>query len=69
MKGVAARYPAFDKALGRPVTLEQRINLERTQHQQATPLAYESHDLLALVRLRRQPVARHADHRGRRSRS
>jgi sulfur-oxidizing protein SoxA len=27
MKGVAARYPAFDKELGRPVTLEQRINL------------------------------------------
>jgi L-cysteine S-thiosulfotransferase len=49
MKGVAARYPAFDKALRRPVTLEQRINLERTQHQQATPLAYESHDLLALT--------------------
>src|SRR5215468_10493943 len=26
MKGVAARYPAFDQALGRPVDLEQRIN-------------------------------------------
>lgn len=49
MKGVAARYPAFDKALGRPVTLEQRINLERTLHQETTPLAYESHDLLALT--------------------
>ena len=31
MKGVAARYPAFDKALGRPVDLEQRINLCRAQ--------------------------------------
>jgi sulfur-oxidizing protein SoxA len=49
MKGVAAHYPAFDKALGRPVNLEQRINLCRTQHQQATPLAYESRDLLALT--------------------
>jgi L-cysteine S-thiosulfotransferase len=49
MKGVAARYPAFDKALGRPVNLEQRINLCRAQHQQATPLAYESRDLLALT--------------------
>lgn len=48
MKGVAARYPAFDKELGRPVTLEQRINLERTGHQQAAALPYESHDLLAL---------------------
>jgi sulfur-oxidizing protein SoxA len=49
MKGVAARYPAFDKALGRPVNLEKRINLCRAQHQQATPLAYESRDLLALT--------------------
>jgi sulfur-oxidizing protein SoxA len=48
MKGVAARYPAFDKALGRPVDLEQRINLCRTQHQQAAPFADESRDLLAL---------------------
>ena len=49
MKGVAARYPAFDRALGRPVNLEQRINLCRNQHQQATPLAYESRELLALT--------------------
>jgi sulfur-oxidizing protein SoxA len=49
MHGVAARYPAFDKTLGRPVDLEQRINLCRTQNQQATPLAYESRDLLALT--------------------
>lgn len=49
MRGVAARYPAFDKALGRPVNLEQRINLCRSQHQQATPLPYESRDLLALT--------------------
>jgi L-cysteine S-thiosulfotransferase len=49
MKGVAARYPAFDRALGRPVTLEQRINLERTRHQEASALPYESHDLLALT--------------------
>lgn len=48
MKGVAAHYPAFDKALGRPVNLEQRINLCRANHQQASPLAYESRDLLAL---------------------
>jgi L-cysteine S-thiosulfotransferase len=49
MKGVAVRYPAFDKALGRPVTIEQRINLERTRHQEAPPLAHESRDLLALA--------------------
>jgi sulfur-oxidizing protein SoxA len=49
MKGVAARYPAFDKTLGRPVDLEQRINLCRVRQQQATPLVYESRDLLALT--------------------
>jgi sulfur-oxidizing protein SoxA len=49
MKGVAAHYPALDKTLGRPVNLEQRINLCRVQHQQATPFAYESRDLLALT--------------------
>jgi L-cysteine S-thiosulfotransferase len=49
MKGVAARYPAFDKELGRPIDLEARINLERTRHQQAEPLAYESRDLVALT--------------------
>jgi sulfur-oxidizing protein SoxA len=49
MKGVAARYPAFDKALGRPVNLEQRINLCRTNHQQASPLPNESRELLALT--------------------
>jgi L-cysteine S-thiosulfotransferase len=49
MKGVAARYPAFDKQLGRPVNLEQRVNLCRVGNQQATPLPYESHDLLALT--------------------
>jgi len=49
MKGVAARYPALDRELGRPVNLEQRINLCRARHQQATPLAYESRDLLALT--------------------
>jgi L-cysteine S-thiosulfotransferase len=49
MTGVAARYPAFDKASGRPVDLEQRINLCRTDHQQATPLPFEGRDLLAIT--------------------
>jgi sulfur-oxidizing protein SoxA len=49
MKGVAARYPAFDKATGRPIDLEQRINSCRTNHQQATPLPFESRELLALT--------------------
>ena len=49
MKGVAARYPAFDAARGRPVDLEERVNICRAEKQQATPLAFESKELLALV--------------------
>jgi sulfur-oxidizing protein SoxA len=49
MKGVAARYPAFDASRGRPVDLEQRINMCRTERQKAPPLAFESRDLLALT--------------------
>ena len=51
MKGVAARYPAFDAVLARPLDLEQRINRCRTEHQRAEPLAWESDDLLALTAL------------------
>jgi sulfur-oxidizing protein SoxA len=49
MRGVAARYPAFSPAKGRPINIEQRINLCRTERQQAAPLAYESRELLALA--------------------
>jgi len=49
MKGVAARYPAFDAARGRAVDLEQRINICRTERQKATALAFESKELLALT--------------------
>jgi sulfur-oxidizing protein SoxA len=49
MKGVAARYPAFDAARARPVDLEQRINTCRTAQQKAPPLAFESRELLALT--------------------
>jgi L-cysteine S-thiosulfotransferase len=49
MKGVAARYPAFDPARGRPVTLEQRIDGCRVGHQKAPAFAYESKELLALT--------------------
>ena len=48
MRGVAARYPAFDVKLGRPITLGQRINQCRQQHQQAAPLRAESPELLGL---------------------
>jgi sulfur-oxidizing protein SoxA len=49
MKSVAARYPAFDAARGRPVDFEQRINICRADQQQATPLPFESKELLALT--------------------
>src|SRR5256712_10119298 len=48
MKGVAARHPAFDAAKGRPVSLEQRINLCAADSQNVSPLAWSSRDLLAL---------------------
>jgi sulfur-oxidizing protein SoxA len=49
MRGVAARYPAFDAARARPIALEQRINACRTDRQQAPALAWESRELLALT--------------------
>jgi L-cysteine S-thiosulfotransferase len=48
MRGVAARYPAFDDTLKRPITLSQRINQCRQKHQQALPLRAESQELLSL---------------------
>jgi L-cysteine S-thiosulfotransferase len=48
MKGVAARYPAFNAAAGRPVNLDQRINICRTEQQKAPALRLESKELLAL---------------------
>jgi len=49
MTGVAARYPAFVAEAGKPLDIEGRINLCRTAHQQADPLAAESNELLALT--------------------
>jgi L-cysteine S-thiosulfotransferase len=49
MKGVAARYPAFAAELGRPVDLEQQINLSRVTDQKAEALPFESKELLALT--------------------
>jgi L-cysteine S-thiosulfotransferase len=49
MKGVAARYPAYEAARGKPLDLEQRINYCREAHQQAPSLAHESRELLALT--------------------
>ena len=68
LRGVAARYPAWDEGQARPVDLEGRINLCRTRHQGAEPLARESRELLALtahiaLQSRGLPVAPPADPR------
>ena len=62
MKGVAARYPAFSAAQGRPLDLQGRINACRETQQQATPFAWESKELLALsayvgIKSRGMPIA------------
>ena len=49
MKGIAARYPAFDSRKKLLINVEQRINACRIDHQLAEPLRYESKDLLALA--------------------
>lgn len=48
MRGVAARYPAYDAAAARVINLEQRI-MQCRERQNAPPLAYESRALLALT--------------------
>jgi sulfur-oxidizing protein SoxA len=48
MKGVAARHPAFDAGRGAAVTLETRVNICRSERQQAQPFPYEHRSLLAL---------------------
>jgi sulfur-oxidizing protein SoxA len=49
MRGVSARYPAFNATKARPIDIEQRINLCRTEKQNATPLPFESRELLAIT--------------------
>ena len=64
MRGVAARYPAFDSASQRPITLSQRI----ASHQPTKPLAPESDALLSIesyvaFQSRGLPIAPPADPR------
>lgn len=49
MRGVAARYPAYDKSADRVLDLDARIDRCRTQRQGAPALARDSEDLLALT--------------------
>ena len=49
MRGVAARYPAFDERMGKAVDLQQRINACRITHQQQPEFSAESRPLLGLA--------------------
>lgn len=49
MKGVAVRYPAIARNGHKPLDLEGRIGLCRSEHQKAEPLALESRELLSLA--------------------
>ena len=51
MRGVAARYPAFDDEAGRAVTLVQRVNLCRERHQKQPALDADSAAMLGLTAL------------------
>ena len=49
MRGAAARYPIYDAKLGRPITLNGRIQQCRVERQEAAPLKPDSDTLLALT--------------------
>jgi len=49
MRGVSARYPAYDVGQKHVVNLEQRINLCRVNNQKASPWPYESRELLSMT--------------------
>ena len=48
LRGVATRYPAWDVALAKPVTLSARIQQCQVRHVKGAPLAAESEALLGL---------------------
>ncbi|MDP6691922.1 MAG: sulfur oxidation c-type cytochrome SoxA [Alphaproteobacteria bacterium] len=49
MKGVAARYPVYDKTLGKLKAVQQQINICREERMQAKPLKWESNKMLAMT--------------------
>jgi sulfur-oxidizing protein SoxA len=51
LRGAAAHYPAIDPKSDRPVTLEQRINICRTDHMSVPALAWDDDKLLSLSAL------------------
>ena len=51
MHGVGATYPKWNARLKRPVTLEQQINICRTEHMGAKPWAFKSDSLTNMTTL------------------
>jgi len=49
MKGVRASYPKWNDGAGKPIDLEQRVNLCRTQQMGASAFAWESDELIAIT--------------------
>jgi L-cysteine S-thiosulfotransferase len=48
MRGVAARYPAFEQKSKRPINLQQRINLCQKDQQHTEPFIAESAEMLGI---------------------
>lgn len=49
MKGVGAAMPKWNERLGRPVNIEQQINICRTERMRAEPWKFGSSDLVAMT--------------------
>jgi len=49
MKGVGASYPKYHAPSGKPINLEQRINLCRTENMRAPAWDWETDELLAMT--------------------
>jgi L-cysteine S-thiosulfotransferase len=49
MKGVGASYPKYSEKLGKPESIEQRINRCRTENMKAKEWKWESKELLAMT--------------------
>ena len=49
MKGVGASYPVYSAELGKPITLEQRINKCRVDNMEAKEWKWESRELLGMT--------------------
>jgi sulfur-oxidizing protein SoxA len=49
MKGVGAAMPKWNEKLGKPVNLEQQINICRTERMQAEPWKFSSAELTAMT--------------------